>query len=153
MTHDHFRRSILVSADAHSAFAALTTGIEHWWTKPDHPIAQVGDRAKFTFPPGKSFWTFEAVRLDAPHRVEMTCVEALHLHEGMPHEIEQEWLGTTVVWTITQDGDQTRIDLEHRGLNPALLCFDVCQAGWDMFFTGSLKAYLDSGVGRPHRAD
>lgn len=150
MTTANYSRSISVSASPKAAYHALTQGIEHWWTRPDQPITKVGDRAKFSFPPGKSYWSFEAVALVPGERVEMVCVEALHLHEGQPPEIEQEWLGTKVIWQIRREGDKTAITLEHIGLNPQLLCFDICRQGWDFFFAGSLKEYLDSGTGRPH---
>ncbi|WP_179954309.1 SRPBCC family protein [Denitrobaculum tricleocarpae] len=150
MTMENYSECISVSANPEAAYHALTQGIAQWWTKPDHPIAKVGDRAKFTFPPGKSYWTFEAVTLIPGERVEMKCVEALHLHEGQPREIEQEWLGTKVIWQIWREGDRTEIALEHIGLKPELLCYDICRQGWDFFFADSLKAYLDTGIGKPH---
>lgn len=150
MTAENYSKSISVTANPEAAYHALTRGIAEWWTKPDQPITKVGDRAKFGFPPGKSYWTFEAVTLVPEERIEMQCVEALHLHEGQPPEIEQEWLGTKIIWQIWQEGDKTEIALEHIGLNPQLLCFDICRQGWDFFFAESLKEYLDSGVGKPH---
>lgn len=150
MASPNYKASISVSADVDVAYAAITHGIEHWWTKPDTPIGRLGDRAKFTFPPGRSYWTFEAIELTPPNQVKLKCVDALHLHEGQPEEIEQEWLGTVTQWHISKEGAGSRIDLEHHGLKPELLCFDICKAGWDFFFLVSLKAYLDTGTGRPH---
>ncbi len=83
----------------------------------------------------------------------MVCVEALHLYEGKPKEIETEWLDTTVIWKIEGQGDKTVIHFEHDGLKPNLHCYEICEAGWDMFFVDSLKAYLDAGVGKPFQAD
>lgn len=151
MNAENYTRTITVKNTQKAAYQALTGGIENWWTKPDTPLTILGDRAKFAFPPGKSFWTFEATELKPGKRVEMRCVEALHLHEGQPKEIEQEWLGTTVIWDIIPDGDKTDIRIEHIGLVPTLHCYEICEAGWDMFFVDSLKAYLDTGVGRPHK--
>lgn len=150
MNHSNYTRTITVSSTAEAAYLALTEGMKFWWTKPDKPILVVGDRSKFTFPPNKSFWTFEATTLEPSRSVEMICIEAMHLHEGQPKEIESEWLGTKVAWDIKRAGDQTQLRLEHCGLVPDLLCYDICEAGWDMFFVGSLKAYLDTGTGRPH---
>jgi len=152
MNDKNYTKSITVNASASDAYAALTSGMEHWWTKPDAPMKAVGDRSKFTFPPGVSYWTFEATKLVPGCRVEMECVDALHIHEGQPKEIEQEWLGTKAVFIIESDGDKARIQLEHVGLQPTLLCYDICQAGWDFFFLGSLQSYLDTGKGNPHMA-
>ena len=146
MSNDNYRKSISVKGNSSEAYIALTSGIEHWWTKPDAPITLVGDRAKFTFPPGLSYWVFEAKKL-----IPNSCVEALHLHEGQPKEIEKEWLSTRVIFDIESNGAETLIHFEHVGLNPTLLCHDICEAGWDFFFLSSLKSYLDTGEGKPHR--
>lgn len=146
----NYKKSITVNAGAANAFDAVTRHVDRWWTRPDQPLLQIGDRAKFTFPPGQSYWTFELTRADEPTQVEWTCVEALHLHEGQPKEIETEWLGTRVLWHITEIADGTRVDIEHIGLTASLLCYDICEAGWDMFFLSSLQQYLDTGKGQPH---
>ncbi|WP_299747716.1 SRPBCC domain-containing protein [uncultured Tateyamaria sp.] len=150
MNKQNYRKSIVVTADATAAFNAVTHGVEHWWTRPDQPLRHPGDRAKFSFPPGVSYWTFELTHTDDPSRVEWTCVDALHVHEGQPKAIETEWLGTRVIWRISEGAAGTKIELEHDGLTPKLLCYDICEAGWDMFFLESLKKYLDRGQGAPH---
>ncbi|WP_282607763.1 SRPBCC domain-containing protein [Pelagibius sp. Alg239-R121] len=150
MSIDNYARTITVSASPADAYHALTQGFAEWWTTPDRPIRKLGDRAKFTFPPGKSYWTFEASELVSGERVELTCVEALHLHEGQPAEIEQEWLGSKALWQIGTRSGATEIAFEHVGLNPRLLCYDICRQGWDLFFVDSLKKYLDTGVGKPY---
>ncbi|MEM1046779.1 MAG: SRPBCC domain-containing protein [Pseudomonadota bacterium] len=148
MTTDSYARAIRVGAAPDAVYQALTVGFEHWWTKPDRPLVEVGDIAKFSFAGRKGFWSFEA-RVLRPDRVELVCVEALHVHEGYPRAIETEWLGTTAIWQLEPDGDGTEIRFEHAGLTPDLHCFEICEAGWDRFFVGSLKAYLDTGRGAP----
>ena len=151
MSANNYFRTITVTGTPDEAFRALTVGFDRWWTTPDQPIINVGDRAKFNFPPGTSYWTFEATRLSPSKRVELECVDALHVHEGQPREIEKEWLGTKAIWRIEARGDETAIHFEHVGLTPALICFGICKQGWDFFFVDSLKAYLDTGEGKPHR--
>ena len=153
MSKPDYSNTIIVSATSDAAYRALTEGFEHWWTQPDKRIKKVGDRARFAFPPGLSYWTFEATRLSPNSIVEMICVDALHIHEGKPREIEQEWLDTTVKWQIKTQGEYTQIHIEHVGLTPDLLCYDICQAGWDHFFLNSLAAYLNTGKGTPHQAN
>ena len=145
-----YEKSIRVRAGKNDAFDALTTGFENWWTKPDKEIKNVGDWAKFTFPPGKSFWTFEAKALVPGAFVALECVDALHLHEGQPKEIETEWLGTQVIWRLEETQGGTAIHFKHDGLVESLHCFGICEAGWDFFFLRSLKAFLDNGTGMPH---
>ncbi len=151
MTRQSYTKTIDVEARPPAAFEAVTQGVEHWWTRPDQPMINIGDRAKFTFPPGVSYWTFELSGMTRSTWVEWTCVDALHIHEGQPKEIETEWLNTKVLWQISEHEGGSRIELRHDGLTPDLLCYDVCEAGWDLFFLGSLKQFLDTGEGNPHR--
>lgn len=151
MTAPSYTKFIDVQSSPSAAFDAVTKGVAHWWTRPDQPLANIGDRAKFTFRPGVSYWTFELTSAEEPAHVEWTCVDALHIHEGQPKEIETEWLNTKVLWQITEQEGGSRIEMLHQGLTPNLLCYDVCEAGWDMFFLGSLKQYLDTGQGKPHQ--
>lgn len=152
MNNQNYKRTISVSCDPERAYWALTEGMHEWWTTPDRQMKKVGDKSKFTFPPGNSYWTFMATSLVPAQRVEMVCVDALHIHDGQPAEIQTEWLATRIVWTIEPGSEGTEICVEHHGLIPTLHCYEICEAGWDFFFVKSLKAFLDTGVGEPHRA-
>jgi hypothetical protein len=148
MTPDNYKRTIQSSATMQEAYGALTTGIALWWTSEAGKFEKIGDVAKFGFSGKNGYWTFKAIALE-PDRIEWQCVEALHIHEGKPKEIETEWLGTRTIWSIAESDGGTEIQLEHQGLTPDLLCYDICEAGWDMFFVNSLKAFLDTGIGKP----
>lgn len=150
MNNEDYQRSIEVNATATLAYEVLTKGVEYWWTKPDKPINAIGDKVTFTFPPNQTYWVFEVKDLAERQRIEMECINAMHVHDGLPKEIEQEWKGTKMVFDITPKGNKCRIDFQHIGLRPSLLCFNICEAGWDYFFMNSLKSYLDSGKGSPH---
>ena len=151
MTNSDYSRTITIQASPQEAYLALTSGFEKWWSKPDTPIRAVGDVARFTFPPGKGYWTFRATKLLPGQLVALECVEAVHLHDGLPDAIREEWLGTTLNWRISQENGKTAIQFVHSGLTPKLYCFEICEAGWDYFFVDSLKAYLDTGTGKPHK--
>jgi hypothetical protein len=148
-----YSATITVNATASEAYQALTSGFENWWTTPSNIIKKIGDQAKFSFPPGKTYWTFEATHLEPNSAIEMTCVDALHIHQGFGTDIQQEWLHTKLKWQIEESADQTKIHLTHEGLKSQLLCFDICRAGWDFFFLKSLKCLLDTGKGMAHKPD
>ena len=141
MSDADYSRTINVAASPEEAYQALTQGFEFWWTTPDQPISKVGDKARFAFPPGQGYWTFQATDLRPGQYVEMVCIDAHHASEGLTNAVEKEWLH-----------GKAEIRFEHRGLTPDLYCYDECVSGWDYFFVDSLKAYLDIGVGKPHRA-
>ncbi len=148
MNNPNYKRTIHVRASRSAVFDALTTGIASWWTSEAGQFEKPGDIAKFGFSGRHGYWTFKATCLDHD-KIEWECIEALHIHEGKPKDIETEWLGTRVVWLMDATETGTRIDFEHHGLTPNLLCYDICEAGWDMFFVGSLAAYLNTGEGTP----
>lgn len=150
MTKINYERTIQTTASTDDVYAALTTGIAQWWTSDAGAFVVPGDVAKFGFNGKIGYWTFRAIALEK-NRVELECVEALHIHEGQPKEIETEWLGTRAIWTMNETARGTKIHFVHDGLTPDLLCFDICEAGWDMFFVDSLQAYLDTGTGKPHK--
>lgn len=151
MSDKFYKRTILVNTNPDQVYWALTEGMHEWWTTPDKQMLSVGDKSKFSFPPGESYWTFMATQLTPTRHVEMVCVDALHIHKGQPKEIETEWLGTRVSWTMKALNGETEITVEHHGLVPTLHCYEICEAGWDFFFVKSLKAFLDTGQGMPHR--
>lgn len=153
MSDENYRRTISVDATAAEAYLALTTGYEQWWTRSDNVFNKIGDRIKFTFPPNVSCWTFEATKLEPNRTVELKCVEAYHKITDKPEAPETEWLGSRARWRIELRGEQTDIHFIHDGLIPDLDCYEVCEAGWNLFFVDSLKTYLDTGVGKPHQPD
>lgn len=149
MTRKSYERTIRTTASNADVHAALTTGIARWWTSDAGTFEKPGDVAKFGFNGRRGYWAFRATALEAD-RVELECIEALHIHEGHSREIETEWLGTRAIWTMRETDEGTEIHFLHDGLTPDLLCFDICEVGWDMFFVDSLQAYLDTGTGKPH---
>lgn len=154
MTTEHYQKSITVNATAADVYQALTTGYDHWWTSTQgKKFQKAGDSIKFTFPPNISDWTLQATSLIPDKQVILECIEANHIILDKPGSSKEEWLGTTMAWDITANGDTTIIDFTHNGLVPQLDCYEVCSAGWDHFFMDSLQAYLNTGKGKPHSAD
>lgn len=149
----NYAASIEVAASPARSFEAVATQMDQWWTKTtEGKLQRVGDRVKVIFPPHFGFWTFEAVTIEHPRLITMRCVDARHSVEGQPETIEQEWVGTLIHWRFTETDGGTEISMIHDGLTPQLACWDICQDGWNQFFKGSLKAFLDGGEPSPHSA-
>ena len=138
----NYTATITVSVSAETAYTAIAQEMSDWWTSMSAKFLATGDRAKTDFG-GKSFWTFEAITLDKPKAVELRSCEAYHIHDGLPEEIKEEWLDSILRFEIKDTKEGLKITLTHEGLMPNLICYDVCKAGWDHFFLGSLKKYLD----------
>lgn len=142
-----YQASITCPVSGECAYRAITEEMSDWWTSMSGQFLEIGDCAKTDFG-GESYWSFEARVLNEFARIELLCHDANHIHEGQPAEIKEEWLGSTLIFDITEKNGETDIKFTHEGLAPSLLCFDVCKIGWDHYFLGELNNYLTKkGIG------
>ncbi|MCG7940569.1 MAG: SRPBCC domain-containing protein [Candidatus Thiodiazotropha lotti] len=148
MTLD-FTRQIIVSATPAITFQALTAEIDQWWTTNCNVITQIGDRVTFRF--DSTYWKMEVVGLSENRLIELLCIEAHHLHQGLPASIEKEWEGTKLKWELQAVDGGTQIDFLHEGLVSELDCYEICEQGWNFYFASSLKEYLETGKGSPYQ--
>ena len=143
----NYTREIVVSSTPAEAYKALTTGFNKWWTTDCNPVTNAGEKITFKF--GPSYWVMRANNLVPNELVEYECIEAHHVHDGLPSSILDEWKKSILKWAIQKQEEKTNIIFTHEGLVPSLECYEVCEQGWDYFFVNSLKQYLDSGEGTP----
>ena len=142
-----YTREIVVSSTPDEAYKALTIGFNEWWTTDCNSVADIEDKITFKF--GPSYWVMRASNLVPGKLVELECIDADHVHDGMPSSILNEWKGSKLKWNIQKQELETKITFVHDGLAPSLECYEVCEQGWDYFFVNSLKQYLDTGEGSP----
>ena len=142
-----YHSKIIVSNSSSAAYEALTTGFGEWWTTSFDPIRNIGDKVTFRF--GPTYWVMQVTQLIPGQLIELECIQAHHIHEGLPSSIQNEWKGTSLNWEIHEQGPNTKITFTHNGLDPSMNCFEVCEQGWNFFFNQSLKQYLDTGKGSP----
>lgn len=140
MSND-YRRQTIVAQDRGEAYNVVLD-LGFWWGNAEGKFEKEGDRVRITFGK-KSFWTFEAARLRPGELLELKCVEADHIHEGMPESIRKEWEGTSLVWRFSDKDGGTLIDFNHVGLNNNLACYSICEPGWDYYLVEGLGQHLD----------
>jgi Activator of Hsp90 ATPase homolog 1-like protein len=61
-----------------------------------------------------------------------------------------EWVGTTMVFDISEKDGKTEVHFTHEGLVPAYECWDACSEGWGVYINGSLRNLITTGVGHPN---
>jgi hypothetical protein len=66
-------------------------------------------------------------------------------------ENQSEWKGTEVVFEVSLKGKKTEVRFTHRGLVPALDCFDACSKGWTYYIQDSLRGLIMTGRGKPEK--
>jgi len=63
---------------------------------------------------------------------------------------KDEWTGTTVEFEISEAGGKTQLNFTHRGLTPAVECFEACTKGWTAYADRSLRSLITTGKGQPN---
>ncbi|MES2776515.1 MAG: SRPBCC domain-containing protein [Bacteroidota bacterium] len=141
-----YQKSITVNKPVAEVYQAITEQISDWWSNDlAGGAANTGD--SFTIAFGKTQKTFNIIVAIPNERVIWKCVKA---YIDMPSlQNKAEWVGTTQVWTLGANDDGTTLSFLHEGLNQSFECYEVCEAGWDMFLA-SLQNYLATGRGTPY---
>lgn len=142
----NYEVSIKVKSNEKNAFNAVASELNKWWGKIDNQVSKEGDEFSISF--GKTNWRFLITEFSQHDKITWKCINAEHFVEGLTN-LKEEWLNTELFWNFKKNNDYVEISLEHRGLTPALNCYDICESGWDFFIPTSLKNYLESGHGNP----
>jgi uncharacterized protein YndB with AHSA1/START domain len=122
------------------AYAALTEQSDYrgWWNKVAEVPGEVGGEPKLLF-------NKEGQLVSMQYRIDTLTPNELVKWTCIAHDMAS-WVGTTLTWTIKPAGDEVLVALDHarwQGEGPQ----PVAQ-GW-RHFLGSLKSYLETGVGQP----
>jgi hypothetical protein len=64
-----------------------------------------------------------------------------------------EWIGTKIIFDISQHGDKTQMRFTHQGLIPEYECFEICQNAWTQYIQQSLFSLITTGQGQPNGKD
>jgi uncharacterized protein YndB with AHSA1/START domain len=136
--------TIEVSAPAARILAALTTkdGVKAWFTQDCDCNADKREATfRFATQVGLKEVSFHLDSADE-RAVAMTCIAQSN---------NPEWLGTKLSYELTPAGAGTRVRLVHAGFAAKSEMYDNTVKGW-AYFLGSLKQYIETGVGTPYQA-
>lgn len=134
------KQEIQIAAPLGKVYAALSTqvGYRGWWNAVGEVPERVGGEAQLKFVKDGTPVNM-AFRIDAlqPNEaVRWTCTA-----HDMP-----SWVGTTLGWKLSQQGDAVVVSFEHAGWKDAGP--EAVAQGWKHFL-GSLKLYVETGTGQP----
>ena len=119
-----YQKSITVSNSPAEVYTAITLHIPDWWGDDfSGASAQVGDTYDIAF--GNTKKTFEIEEAIPNKQVTWLCLKAYIDMETL--EKKDEWIGTRISWTITEETDGTKLTMLHRGLNQSVECYDICE--------------------------
>jgi len=138
-TQDYHKR-ITTTVSAEEAFKKISD-VRAWWT------ANIKGSAKnlsdvFTMWAGEStVVTLQVVEV-VPNKKWVWLVtdgQMLWLKDTT------EWKNTQIVFEISEGDHQTRIDMTHVGLVPAVECYNVCDDGWNRHLE-DLATWVETGI-------
>ncbi len=145
MKKQDYSATILVKATANEAFQRINQ-VAAWWTENlEGSSEKLND--VFTLLWGESFVTIKIVE-SVPEKNVVWTVTDCYLHWLTD---KKEWKDTQMVFDISAEGDSTRIQFTHVGLEPQVECYDMCVKGWDQYIKGSLARLLNEGKGLPQK--
>jgi uncharacterized protein YndB with AHSA1/START domain len=129
------------SASLEEVYEALTTveGLSGWWATDTKGQTEVGGTLEFRFEPGG----FDML------------VRELEPSKSVLWEVTDgpaEWVGTTVRWTLKQEGDYVIVLFAHQGWREPVEFMYHCSTKWATFLL-SLKQLVETGTGAPEPYD
>ena len=63
---------------------------------------------------------------------------------------KSEWVGTKIIFEISEKDNKTELRLTHQGLVPAYECFEICRDAWTSYIQKSLRNLVTTGKGQPN---
>lgn len=145
-TMGSYSKTVVIEAPPRELYRAVTTvaGLKGWWSH-NTEAENGGITVRFS---GKNFQTFRLVDATPDRKVTWEWIAQYFPLEGTAQT--DEWVGTRVSFDVraNPDGSSTLVFM-HIGLTPQIVCYDMCNAGWNHFME-SLKSYLEQGTGTPY---
>lgn len=63
---------------------------------------------------------------------------------------KSEWTNTKLIFAISSEGSQTKIQFTHEGLVPEYECYPICNESWGNYINKSLYNLITTGKGNPN---
>jgi len=134
MAGDSFTTEFRIERSPEMIFDTLCD-VRSWWAgEISGESHQLGDT--FTYRHGDVHVSTQRVTEFAPGRRLVWHVDDARLNFVAD---PGEWIGTDVEFEIEPDGDDTVVRFTHRGLEPAIECYDACSSAWRFYVGGSLR--------------
>jgi uncharacterized protein YndB with AHSA1/START domain len=124
-------------------YQALTdqSGLRAWWTTAASAQPKVGTVSEFEFYGGQIHMKIKVDEI-RPEHISWSPLE------GVP-----DWPGTQITWDISPgENGGTKLLFGHRNFGSYEGSFAYTNFNWGWYLS-SLKAYVESGVGKPHTGD
>jgi hypothetical protein len=145
MENQDFATSFLVSQTPKQVFDAVTNARGWWSEEIEGNTAQLND-------------VFDYHYQDV-HRCQIRLIEVVTDQKVVWQVLDNffsftndktEWIGTKIIFEISEHGDKTQLQFTHQGLVPEYECYGACVNGWTHYILTSLPALITAGKGQPN---
>lgn len=140
-----FTTTLLVNPSPKEVFDAITN-VRGWWSEEIEGNTQQRND-EFTY------------QYQDVHRCRMKLIEVVPEKKVVWRVLandfsftqdKSEWIGTKVIFEISEQGNQTQLVFTHEGLVPEYECYNACVHGWTQYIDRSLFSLITTGKGQPN---
>ena len=145
MTTPDFTTTILVDQSPKEALAAIKN-FRGWWSEAiEGGTDELNDEFTYHYK-DIHYCKLKLVELVPDQRVVWLVLDNYFKFT----KDKSEWIGTKLVFDISQKGGQTEIRFTHEGLVPQYECYEICREAWTDYITDSLFSLITTGKGQPN---
>ncbi len=145
MDKQDYTAAILVSQAPKAVFNAINN-VRGWWSEN---IEGGTDQLNDVF-----FYHYKDIHLCKIKLIEVVPDKKVVWHVLDNHfsfiDDKSEWKDTKVVFDISTEGDQTKLEFTHEGLVPEYECYQICFEAWSNYINKSLYNLIAIGKGEPN---
>ncbi|GAB3933786.1 SRPBCC family protein [Larkinella terrae] len=145
MNNQSFTTTLTVDQSPKAVFDAITN-VRGWWSEEI-----VGNAANLN---DEFLYQYQDV-----HRCKMKVIEVVPEKKAVWQvldnyfsftEDKSEWIGTKVIFEISEQDHKTQLRFTHEGLVPDYECYNACVHGWTQYIDRSLFSLITTGKGQPN---
>jgi hypothetical protein len=143
METKNYQATIAVHATLERSYEAITH-VRDWWAQDlEGNSEKLND--VFTIHFGDTYVTFKITEAVPSRKIAWLVTDCY-----LPFLNDKtEWTTTSIVFELTEQNDETIIDMTHVGLTPDIECYDACEQGWNFYIKQSLLKFINIGEGAP----
>jgi len=144
MDNQNFTRSIVVDQTPEEVFNSINN-VRGWWSGV---IEGVTDKlgAEFTYKYKDLHYSTQKITELMPGKKIVWHVEKATMTFLKNKE---EWVGTDIVFEISQKDGKTEVVFTHVGLNSQIECYNACSNAWSSLISNNLKNLIITGEAQP----
>lgn len=146
MKKQDYTATIVVNASAKDVIKSINN-VAGWWTENIEGNTQNVHDVFTIYFGDEAFVTFKVVEVIPEKKITWLVIDCyLQWFNN-----KTEWTNTEIIFEISTDNNEAKINFTHIGLQPQVECYENCVKGWDQYIKGSLFDLINQGKGTPQK--